>query len=155
MKSIVHEKPIEFPNEQRLIKEEQMKQSQISSIKKNNWVSENSKIENQSVARTNVDSSINAKEIESMLVRPLNLSNEDLLDQARAFEAFRVSSRRYEALQKNADVLKQKMKTGKEIAMTVHQSREKVARLKDRLEQLQRENAVKNLVDGLERDDPE
>jgi hypothetical protein len=48
-----------------------------------------------------------------MLVKPLNLSNEDLLDQARAFEAFRVSSRRYEAIQKNADVLKDKMKMGK------------------------------------------
>ncbi len=48
-----------------------------------------------------------------MLVKPLNLSNEDLLDHARAFEAFRVSSRRYEAIQKNTDVLKEKMKLGK------------------------------------------
>jgi hypothetical protein len=48
-----------------------------------------------------------------MLIKPLNLSNEDLLDEARAFEAFRVSSRRYEAMQKNAEVLKEKMLTGK------------------------------------------
>ncbi len=68
-----------------------------------------------------------------MLVRPLNLSNEDLLDQARAFEAFRVSSRRYEAMQKNVDVLRDKMKLGKEVAMTVHQAREKIGKLKDNL----------------------
>lgn len=37
-----------------------------------------------------------------MLIKPLNLSNEDLLDQARAFQAFRISSRRNEALQKNS-----------------------------------------------------
>lgn len=48
-----------------------------------------------------------------MLVKPLNLSNEDLLDEARAFESFRVSSRRYDAIQKNVDILKDKMKQGK------------------------------------------
>ena len=48
-----------------------------------------------------------------MLVKPLNLSNEDLLDNARAFEAFRVSSRRHEAIKKNAEVLREKMNLGK------------------------------------------
>ena len=58
-----------------------------------------------------------------MLIRPLNLSNEDLLDNARAFEAFRVSSRRHEAIKKNAEVLREKMNLGKELATEIHQSR--------------------------------
>jgi hypothetical protein len=43
-----------------------------------------------------------------MLVKPRNLSNGDLFDQARVFETFRLFTRIYKAIQKNADVLKDK-----------------------------------------------
>ena len=43
-----------------------------------------------------------------MLVNPFNLSNRDLFDQARVFETFRVFTRTYKAIQKNANVLKNK-----------------------------------------------
>jgi hypothetical protein len=63
---------------------------------------EASKIDDQSAARNIIGNRpIDVKEIENMLIRPVNISNEDLLDEAKAFEAFRLSSRRYEALKKN------------------------------------------------------
>jgi hypothetical protein len=43
-----------------------------------------------------------------MLIRPLDLSSEQLLDQARAFEEFRKAYRKHEAMQKNRAIINDK-----------------------------------------------
>lgn len=46
-----------------------------------------------------------AEEIEKMLIKPVNLTPEQMLDEAQAFEQFRRSYRRHEAMEKNVALL--------------------------------------------------
>ena len=47
------------------------------------------------------------------------------------------------------------MTLGKELGREVNEIREKVNKLKIRLEQLKKENAVNSIVDGVEKEDAE
>lgn len=48
-----------------------------------------------------------------MLSRPLNLSSEELMDHAMAFDQFRRAYRKYEAMEQNKVILGKKMASGK------------------------------------------
>lgn len=87
-----------------------------------------------------------------MLIRPLNLSSEEMMDHAMAFDQFRRAYRKYEAMENNKVILSKKMAMGKELGREVNEVREKVNRLKTRLEELKRVNAVNSIVDGVEKE---
>lgn len=48
-----------------------------------------------SMATSKAEKDLDAEEVERMLTKPLNLSPEELMDEAMAFDKFRNSSRRY------------------------------------------------------------
>ena len=50
-----------------------------------------------------------------MLTRPVNLTTEQMMDEAKAFDEFRRSYRKHEAMQKNMVLLEEKMGKGKEL----------------------------------------
>lgn len=85
---------------------------------KNNWVEESqvkkSKLDS-SRASSKQQKDLDAEEVQKMLTKPLNLTSEELMDEAMAFDKFRNSSRRFEAMQKNTKILEQKMMEGKQI----------------------------------------
>ena len=87
-----------------------------------------------------------------MLIRPLNLSSEEMMDHAMAFDQFRRAYRKYEAMENNKVILSKKMAMGKELGREVNEVREKVNRLKTRLEELKRVNVVNSIVDGVEKE---
>jgi hypothetical protein len=81
-----------FPKEYESQKEEEMskmdKTNMGNSSRQNNITASN--IKNLQDA--------NIEEIEKMLIRPVNLTPEQMLDEAQAFEQFRRSYRRHEAM---------------------------------------------------------
>ncbi len=63
---------------------------------------------------TNINESLARKdEIKRMLIEPVNLTTEEILDHAKAFEQFRKAYRKKEAMEKNKLTLKQKMQEGR------------------------------------------
>ena len=77
-----------------------------------------------------------------------------MLDQAQAFEQFRRSYRRHQAMQKNMTLLQQKMSKGKELGKVMNEIRSKIQSNKQRLQNIKRQNAVNNLIEGKEKQDP-
>ena len=73
-----------------------------------------------------------------MLIKPVNLSPEQMLDEAQAFEQFRRSYRRHEAMEKNVALLGYKMSRGKEIGKVMNEIRAKIQYKKERLENIKR-----------------
>ena len=73
------------------------------------------------------------EEIEKMLIRPVNLTSEQMLDQAQAFEQFRRSYRRHEAMEKNMGLLEDKMVKGKELGKIMADLRKKIQIAKEKL----------------------
>jgi kinesin family member 6/9 len=55
---------------------------------------------------------------------PVAVSYEDLADRTKAFDLFRRSYRKNEAMDENRELLKQKYARGKELGELVNQSRE-------------------------------
>lgn len=56
----------------------------------------------------------------------LNLSYEDLADRTKAFDLFRRSYRKNEAMDENRELLKQKYARGKELGNMVNESRDHI-----------------------------
>lgn len=81
-----------------------------------------------------------------MLLRPLNLTSEQLLNHTVAFEQFRKAYRKQEVIQQNEQIMKHKMEQGKELGKTVNKTREDINRLKVRLESLREQMVVQSLV---------
>lgn len=73
-----------------------------------------------------------------MLVKPVNLTSEQMLDEAQAFEQFRRSYRRHEAMEKNMGLLQEKMTKGKELGKVMNEIRGKIQRAKEKLENIKR-----------------
>lgn len=73
------------------------------------------------------------EEVNSMLIAPLNLTNEQLMDRAASFQMFRKSYRKNEALEENQELLKEKYARGKELGNVVNQSRNAVEKLKNQV----------------------
>ncbi|TNV72422.1 hypothetical protein FGO68_gene3267 [Halteria grandinella] len=72
---------------------------------------------------------------------------EDLADRARAFEMFRKSYRKNEALDENRALLKDKYARGKELGNDVNESRNGIKSITGKIEQIRKENAMRGLVD--------
>jgi hypothetical protein len=68
-----------------------------------------------------------------MLIKPVNLTPEQMLDEAQAFEQFRRSYRRHEAMEKNVALLGEKMTKGKELGKVMNEIRNQIQQKKERL----------------------
>ena len=78
----------------------------------------------------------------------LSISKEDLNDRAKAFDIFRKSYRKNEAMEDHKNVLKEKYKYGKELGIDVNLKRDKIKELVSKIEQIRKENALKGLIDS-------
>lgn len=65
-----------------------------------------------------------------MLIKPVELSSEQMLDHARAFQQFRKAYRKHEAMQKNRSIINEKKTEGKKIGMIVNDTRTQINNLK-------------------------
>lgn len=61
--------------------------------------------------------------VDKMLSEPVHLTMEDLADRAKAFEKFRKSYRKNEAMEDNRNLLKEKYARGKNLGADVNNSR--------------------------------
>eukprot|EP01022_Parablepharisma_sp_SALTPOND_P021086 TRINITY_DN401_c1_g1_i1.p1 TRINITY_DN401_c1_g1~~TRINITY_DN401_c1_g1_i1.p1 ORF type:complete len:486 (-),score=56.88 TRINITY_DN401_c1_g1_i1:79-1536(-) len=88
-----------------------------------------------------------ASDIKDVLTAPVNLKPEDLMDRTKAFEMFRKSYRRNEAMEENKALLKEKFAAGKKLGQEVNVTRGKVKELTNKLEDLRKDNALRGMVD--------
>lgn len=75
-----------------------------------------------------------AQEVQAMVSGPIACTAEDLADRAKAFELFRKSYRRNEAMEENRSLLKDKYARGKELGNAVNESRTAIKALTTRIE---------------------
>jgi kinesin family protein 6/9 len=101
-----------------------------------------------STPSTNANSSKEVVEVNSMLITPLNLTTEQLMDRASCFEIFRKSYRKNEALEENKELLKEKFAKGKELGPLINNARNACNRIKNQIEELRKEAAVQGLVNN-------
>jgi kinesin family member 6/9 len=69
-----------------------------------------------------------------MITAPIQCTMEDLADRARAFDMFRKSYRKNEAMEDNRNVLKEKYARGKELGNDVNESRNAIKQLTNKIE---------------------
>ncbi len=69
-----------------------------------------------------------------MITAPIQCTMEDLADRARAFDMFRKSYRKNEAMEDNRNVLKEKYARGKELGNDVNDSRNAIKQLTNKIE---------------------
>jgi len=81
-----------------------------------------------------------------MLVSPLNLTYDQLMDRASAFEAFRKSYRKLQAMEENKELLKEKYARGKALGAVVNEARNTINKLKNQIEELRKERAKQGLL---------
>ena len=89
---------------------------------------------------------IELEEVNSMLVSPLNLTYDQLMDRASAFEAFRKSYRKLQAMEENKELLKEKYARGKALGAVVNEARNTINKLKNQIEELRKERAKQGLL---------
>jgi len=87
------------------------------------------------------------EEVQQMVAGPIQCSIEDLADRAKAFDMFRKSYRKNEAMEDNRDLLKKKYARGKHLGQEVNQSRQMIKQLTSDIEQIRKQNAMRGLVD--------
>ncbi len=87
------------------------------------------------------------EEVQKMVSGPIHCSLDDLADRAKAFDMFRKSYRKNEAMEDNRNELKDKYTRGKQLGQEVHLSREVMKKLTGDIEQIRRQNAMRGLVD--------
>ena len=63
---------------------------------------------------------------------------EDLADRAKAFDMFRKSYRKNEAMEDNRELLKQKYARGKHLGQSVNQSRQMIKQYTNEIEQIRK-----------------
>ncbi|KAL4455465.1 hypothetical protein ABPG74_012617 [Tetrahymena malaccensis] len=93
---------------------------------------------------------IQNKEINDMLLAPLNLTNEQLMDRANCLELFRRSYRRNQVMEDNKLVLKDKFEVARKMGQIVNAARSKIDQYKQKIQDLRKEMALKGLSDGNE-----
>jgi len=76
-----------------------------------------------------------------------NYTLEDLADRAKAFEHFRKSYRKNEAMDDNRALLKEKYALGKRLGQSVNDARNVIKDCTNKIEQLRIENAMRGMVD--------
>ena len=86
-------------------------------------------------------------ELGNMIGNYENLKPEDLMDRTKAFEMFRKSYRRNEAMDENKTLLKEKFTMGKKLGQEVNTTRGKIKELTNKLDSLRKDNALRGMVD--------
>ena len=74
-------------------------------------------------------------------------SLEDLADRTKAFEHFRKSYRKNEAMDDNRALLKEKYARGKALGQSVNTIRNQIKECTTQIEQIRKENAMRGMVD--------
>ena len=77
----------------------------------------------------------------------IQISPEDLQDRSKAFEVFRRSYRKNEAMDENKLILKEKINRAKALTQDINNARNRIEAIKNEIEELRRENALQGLVD--------
>lgn len=78
----------------------------------------------------------------------IEITTEDLKDRNKAFDIFRRSYRKNEAMNENKLIYKEKVETAKGLTVTINNARQKIQNLTNEIEMLRKENAIQGLVDG-------
>ena len=73
-----------------------------------------------------------------MVSGPVQCSMEDLADRAKAFDVFRKSYRKNEAMEENRQLLKEKYARGKQLGQEVNQSRTLIKQYTAQIEQIRK-----------------
>jgi len=82
-----------------------------------------------------------------LTIGPVKASLEDLADRTKAFELFRKSYRKNEAMEDNRNILKEKYARGKALGQSVNDIRNQIKELTNQIEQIRKQNALRGLVD--------
>ena len=69
------------------------------------------------------------------------------MDRAKAFDVFRKSYRKNEALEENRQLLKEKYALGKKLGESVNITRTQIKTLTNKIEEMRKENALRGMVD--------
>lgn len=77
----------------------------------------------------------------------IEITTEELKDRNKAFDIFRRSYRKNEAMNENKQIYKEKVETAKGLTVTINNARQKIQALTNEIEMLRKENAVQGLVD--------
>ena len=85
--------------------------------------------------------------VDKMLSTPLQLTMEELADRAKAFEKFRKSYRKNEAMEDNRNLLKEKYARGKHLGQEVNVSRQNIKTYSGQIEEIRKQNAMRGLID--------
>lgn len=85
--------------------------------------------------------------VNNMLTAPVHLTMDELADRAMAFEKFRKSYRKNEAMEDNRNLLKEKYARGKELGADVNASRQSIKRYSGQIEEIRKQNAMRGLID--------
>ena len=78
------------------------------------------------------------KEAQALVDGPIQCSLEDLADRAKAFDMFRKSYRKNEAMEENRALLKEKYGRGKQLGGNVNQTRSQIKDLTNQIEQIRK-----------------
>jgi len=82
-----------------------------------------------------------------MTDQPIKCTLEDLADRAKAFEMFRKSYRKNEAMEDNRALLKEKYARGKQLGADVNSSRQQIKEITGQIEAIRKQNALRGMVD--------
>ena len=86
-------------------------------------------------------------ETKANLSTNIEITNEELKDRNKAFDIFRRSYRKNEAMNENKLIYKEKVEAAKGLTVTINNSRQKIQNITNEIELLRKENAVQGLVD--------
>jgi len=84
---------------------------------------------------------------DSNLVSEVKLDKEDMVDKTKAFDKFRKSYRKSQALEENKSILKEKMNEGKNTGRDAKEIKDEMRSLTSKIEELRREKAMRGMVD--------
>ncbi len=87
------------------------------------------------------------EEVNKLTYEPIKLSKEELLDRTKAFDTFRKSYRKNEAMEENRSLLKDKYAEGKQLGADFADTRNRIKMLTNKIEQIRKENAMRGYVD--------
>ena len=82
------------------------------------------------------------------LIGNVVLTPDDIKDRTKAFEKFRKSYRKNEAMEENKSLLKEKMVEGKRMGQEGKAVKDKIHRLTNKIEEIRKEKAMRGLVDA-------
>jgi hypothetical protein len=83
-----------------------------------------------------------------MTTGQVHISPEDLMDRAKAFETFRKSYRKNEAMEENRSKLKELFGAGKSLGQELNETRIKMKGITNNIEKIREENALRGNVDS-------